>query len=41
MLQLLQSLAQLDDRSLCMMCSCFARYIEAHSVEVEEKEKAE
>ena len=35
-LQLLQSLAQLDDRSLCMMSSCFARYIGAHSVDVED-----
>jgi len=31
-LQLLQSLAQLDDQSLCMMTSCFARYLENHSV---------
>lgn len=31
-LQLLQSLAQLDDASLCMMTSCFARYLENHSV---------
>jgi len=31
MLQLLQALAELDDRSVCMMSSCFARYIETHS----------
>ena len=31
-LQLLQSLAQLDDASLCMMTSCFARYLDNHSV---------
>ena len=31
-LQLLQSLAQLDNASLCMMTSCFARYLENHSV---------
>ena len=31
-LQLLQGLAQLDDSSLCMMTSCFARYLENHSV---------
>ena len=31
-LQLLQSLAQLDDASLCMMASCFSRYLENHSV---------
>jgi chromosome segregation ATPase len=30
-LQLLQSLAQLDDQSLCMMTSCFARYLDNHS----------
>ncbi|KAL1503195.1 hypothetical protein AB1Y20_011252 [Prymnesium parvum] len=30
-LQLLQALAELDDRSVCMMSSCFARYIETHS----------
>merc|ERR1711869_114261 len=29
-LQLLQGLAQLDDESLCMMTSCFARYLERH-----------
>jgi len=34
-LQLLQSLAELDDRSLCMMSSCFARYLENHSVPIE------
>jgi len=31
-LQLLQSLAQLDNASLCMMSSCFARYLENHTV---------
>ena len=31
-LQLLQGLAQLDNSSLCMMTSCFARYLENHSV---------
>ena len=31
-LQLLQALAQLDDASLCMMSSCFSRYLENHSV---------
>lgn len=31
-LQLLQSLAKLDNASLCMMTSCFARYLENHSV---------
>ena len=31
-LQLLQSMAQLDDASLCMMASCFSRYLENHSV---------
>jgi len=31
-LQLLQSLAQLDNQSLCMMTSCFARYLHNHSV---------
>jgi DNA repair exonuclease SbcCD ATPase subunit len=31
-LQLLQSLSQLDNQSLCMMTSCFARYLENHSV---------
>ena len=31
-LQLLQSLAQLDNASLCMMTSCFARYLDNHSV---------
>ena len=31
-LQLLQGLAQLDNASLCMMTSCFARYLENHSV---------
>lgn len=31
-LQLLQGLADLDDSSLCMMSSCFARYLENHSV---------
>ena len=31
-LQLLQGLAQLDDSSLFMMTSCFARYLENHSV---------
>jgi len=30
-LQLLQALAELDDRSVCMMSSCFARYLETHS----------
>lgn len=30
-LQLLQAMAELDDRSVCMMSSCFARYIETHS----------
>ena len=34
-LQLLQGLADLEDRSLCMMCSCFARYLEKHSEPVE------
>ena len=27
-----QGLAQLDNSSLCMMTSCFARYLENHSV---------
>lgn len=31
LLQLLQALAELDDRSVCMMASCFARYLETHS----------
>jgi len=31
LLQLLQALADLDDRSVCMMSSCFARYLETHS----------
>jgi len=31
-LQLMQGLAQLDNASLCMMTSCFARYLERHSV---------
>ena len=31
-LQLLNSLAELDDRSLCMICSCFAHYLDEHSV---------
>ena len=26
-----QAMAELDDRSVCMMSSCFARYIETHS----------
>lgn len=30
-LQLLQALAELDDRSVCMMSSCFARYLEKNS----------
>ena len=34
-LQLLQGLAELEDRSLCMMCSCFARYLEKHSEPVD------
>ena len=34
-LQLLQGLADLEDRSLCMMCSCFARYLEKHSEPVD------
>ena len=38
-LQLLQGLAQLDDSSLCMMTSCFARYLERHSVPSEEEEE--
>jgi len=33
-LQLLKSLAELDDRSLSMMCSCFSRYLNEHAVEV-------
>jgi len=33
-LQLLKSLAELDDRSLSMMCSCFSRYLSEHAVEV-------
>ena len=37
-LQLLQSLAQLDDRSLCMMSSCFARSLENHPVPVADGE---
>ena len=31
-LQLLQSMAALDDGSLCMMASCFARYLDSHAV---------
>ena len=31
-LQLLQSLAQLDNASLCMMTSCFARYLEVRAL---------
>ena len=31
-LQLLQGLAQLDDQSLGMMTSCFARYLAKHTV---------
>lgn len=31
LLQLLQAMAELDDRSVCMMASCFARYLETHS----------
>jgi len=31
-ISLLQHLAQLDNASLCMMTSCFARYLENHSV---------
>uniref|UniRef100_A0A7S0IXH3 Uncharacterized protein n=1 Tax=Calcidiscus leptoporus TaxID=127549 RepID=A0A7S0IXH3_9EUKA len=33
-LQLLKSLAELDDRSLSMMCSCFAKYLDEHAVPV-------
>jgi len=36
-LQLLQAMAELDDRSVCMMASCFARYIETHSAPASEK----
>ena len=34
LMQLLQGLSDLDDQSLCMMCSCFARYLENHSVPI-------